>query len=52
MQWASHFWDVHSRPTKFPYAFEEFYFRQWITVCHLYKKIPPSLMTADRRRVA
>ena len=52
MQWASHFWDMGRRPARFPYAFEEFYFRRWITACHLYKKIPPSLMIADRRRVA
>ena len=52
MQWASHFWDVDRRPAKFHYAFEEFYFRRWITACHLYKQIPPSLMIADRRRVA
>lgn len=52
MQWASHFWDVDRWPAKFPYAFEEFYFRRWIAACHLYRTIPPALTIAERGRVA
>lgn len=48
MQWAAHFWHVDRWPAKLPYAFEEFYFRRWITACHLYKKIPPALTITHR----
>ena len=50
MQWAAHFWDVNRWPARFPYVFEEFYFRRWITASHLYKKIPPALTTTQRGR--
>ena len=43
IRWAVHFWDVDRWPAKFPYEFEEFYFRRWITACHLYKRIAPAL---------
>jgi len=48
MRWAAHFWDINRWPVTFPYAFEEFYFRRWITASHLYKKIPPALTAANR----
>lgn len=48
MQWAAHFWDVHRWPVTFPHAFEEFYFRRWITASHPYKKIPPALTITNR----
>jgi hypothetical protein len=47
-QWAAHLWDTDRRPAKFPLVFQEFYFRRWITACHLYKKIPPALTTTER----
>jgi hypothetical protein len=28
---------------RIPFVFEQFYFRRWITSCHLYKRIPPAL---------
>ena len=43
MRWAAHFWDVDCWPAKFPHVFETYYFRRWITACHLYKWIPPAL---------
>jgi hypothetical protein len=51
MEWAAHFWDVDRWPARFPYVFEEFYFRRWITACHLYKRIPPALTITEPRGV-
>lgn len=42
MRWAAHFWDVDRWPARFPYVFEEFYFRRWIAACHLYKRVAPA----------
>jgi hypothetical protein len=50
MQWAAHFWDVGRCPATFPYVFAEFYFRRWISACHLYKRIPPSLTIVGGER--
>jgi hypothetical protein len=43
MRWAAHFWDVDRWPAKFPHVFETYYFRRWVTACHLYKRITPAL---------
>jgi hypothetical protein len=43
MRWATHFWDVNRWPAKFPYVFETYYFRRWVTACHLYRRITPAL---------
>jgi hypothetical protein len=45
MRWAAHFWDVDRWPAKFPHVFETFYFRRWVTACHLHKRITPALLT-------
>ena len=50
IRWAAHFWDVDRWPAKFPYEFEEFYFRRWITACRLYKRIVPALTNIARSR--
>jgi hypothetical protein len=50
MQWAAHFWDVGRWPARFPYVFAEFYFRRWISACHLYKRIPPALTIVGGER--
>jgi hypothetical protein len=42
MRWAAHFWDVYLSQATFPYVFETYYFRRWITACHLYKRITPA----------
>ena len=42
LRWAAHFWDVGRSEVSFPYSFDEFNFRRWITACHLYKHIPPA----------
>ena len=42
LRWAAHFWDVGLSEVSFPYSFDEFNFRRWITACHLYKHIPPA----------
>jgi hypothetical protein len=51
VRWAAHFWDVDRWPAKFPHVFETYYFRRWITACHLYKRITPALpsMTGGER---
>ena len=46
MRWAAHFWDVDRWPAKFPHVFETYYFRRWVTACHLYKRITPALPSA------
>lgn len=43
MRWAAHFWDVDRWPAKFPYVFEMYYFRRWVTACHLYRRMTPAL---------
>jgi hypothetical protein len=43
MRWAAHFWDVDRWPAQFRYVFETYYFRRWITACHLYRRIAPTL---------
>jgi hypothetical protein len=43
MRWAAHFWDVDRWPAKFPYVFEMYYFRRWVTACHLYRRITPAV---------
>ena len=48
MRWAAHFWDVDRWSAKFPYVFEEYYFRRWIAACHLYKTVPPALPRIQR----
>ena len=42
LRWAAHFWDVGRSEVSFPYFFDEFNFRRWITACHLYKHITPA----------
>ena len=32
-------------PARFPHVFETYYFRRWVTACHLYKRITPGLPT-------
>ena len=44
MRWAAHFWDDRW-PARFPHVFETYYFRRWVTACHLYKRITPGLPT-------
>ena len=43
MRWAAHFWDVDRWPVRFPHVFETYYFRRWITACHLYKRMTPAI---------
>lgn len=44
-RWAAHFWYVGRWPARFPQVFETYYFRRWVTACHLYKRITPALPT-------
>jgi hypothetical protein len=48
MTWAAHFWDVD--PARFPAVFESFYFRRWITACHLRQQMPPALTVSGGER--
>ena len=50
MVWAAHFWDVDLWPAKFPYVFEQFYFRRRVTACHLRQAIPPALTVVEARQ--
>jgi hypothetical protein len=43
MLWAAHFWDVDRHPARFPYEFEGFLFRRWVTALHLRKTLAPPL---------
>lgn len=51
MRWATHFWDArHHAADGFPYIFNEFYFRRWVTAAHLRNTLAPALTIIDQRR--
>ena len=48
VRWAAHFWDVDRWPSRFPDVFETFYFRRWVTACHLYRRMTPAVPSDTR----
>jgi len=51
MRWAAHLWDGRRNEAGgFPFVFEEFHFRRWVTAVHLRKTVAPALTIVDERR--